>query len=171
MERLNQISNSLHRDIQNRENYISNINNQKIQHSNEQMRQQNNDYDKVPDYETLQNMYLQHLSSGPPDSTNQQNNNQPLEMNYSPNTQNSNNNTTNYINERPFSVAGLIFIYYEIIRKNNKKSIGRFFKMRGFSIFMLRKQKQKLESRGLDVINKRPISTNSLNSNSKFIIK
>lgn len=43
--------------------------------------------------------------------------------------------------------------------------------MRGFSIFMLRKQKQKLESRGLDVINKRPISTNSLNSNSKFIIK
>ena len=94
------------------------------------MRQQNNDYDKVPDYETLQNMYLQHLSSGPPDSTNQQNNNQPLEMNYSPNTQNSNNNTTNYINERPFSVAGLIFIYYEIIRKNNKKSIGRFFKIK-----------------------------------------
>lgn len=131
LDRLNQITNSLQREIQNRDNYMASMNNQRNLYSNDIIKQQTpNELDKLPDYETLQNMYLQHLSSNiSPDYQNNQintNTNFPIEKNMNSGNYHNYGNPQSMQNERPFSNAGSINIK-QIIRKNNKKNIEPSF--------------------------------------------
>jgi len=113
LDRLNQITNSLQREIQNRDNYMTSMNNQRTMYSNDIIKQQNpNELEKLPDYDTLQNMYLQHLSPNIPSEfiNNQLNSNIniPVEKNYNPSNHyhNFGGNPQPSSNDRPFSNSG-----------------------------------------------------------------
>jgi hypothetical protein len=112
LDRLNQITNSLQREIHNRDNYMASMNNQRNMYSNDIIKQQNhNELERLPDYETLQNMYLQHLSPNiPSEFTNNQLNsniNTPVEKNFNPSNHYHNfGNPQPSPNDRPISNSG-----------------------------------------------------------------